>query len=327
MITNLAIADEIEKKTSDKNLDQSCKNILSNIQILARILKACVLEFKDISLEEIPAYIEYETIRNEAGNDKIKGMNTEDHTISGATIRYDVLFTVKIPGTDESIGLIINVEAQNYKPSYPLLSRAVYYCARLIARQKNQAEGFDHSDFQNLKKVYSIWIVMNSAKKKEGVFNQYTIKEECLRKTYHFPKEDYDKLSIIMLYPNNEYDKNEEADSFMNMLYILFKAEMTPEDKKYQLCENYGILMTKELAKEVEDMCNLSQGIRDEARAEGLAKGRAEGMARGRAKGLSEAVKSLMNSMNLSMDKAMDCLNIAKDIRPAVIKNIENEKK
>ncbi len=318
MITNLAIADEIEKKTSDKNLDQSCKNILSNIQILARILKACVLEFKDISLEEIPAYIEYETIRNEAGNDKIKGMNTEDHTISGATIRYDVLFTVKIPGTDESIGLIINVEAQNYKPSYPLLSRAVYYCARLIARQKNQAEGFDHSDFQNLKKVYSIWIVMNSAKKKEGVFNQYTIKEECLRKTYHFPKEDYDKLSIIMLYPNNEYDKNEETDSFMNMLYVLFKAEMTPEDKKYQLSENCGILMTKELAKEVEDMCNLSQGIRNEARAEGLAKGRAEGLTEGEMKERILNVKNLMLSLSIDVDKALDLLNISEDLRPTV---------
>ena len=181
MITNLAIADEIEKKTSDKNLDQSCKNILSNIQILARILKACVPEFKDIPLAKIPAYIEYETIRKEAGNDKIRGMNTEDNAVSGATIRYDVLFTVKIPETDESIGLIINVEAQNYNTKYPLLSRAVYYGSRLISRQKNQPEGFDHSDFKNLKKVYSIWIVMNSTQKEEGAFNRYTIKEEIGR--------------------------------------------------------------------------------------------------------------------------------------------------
>ena len=318
MITNLAIADEIEKKTSDKNLDQSCKNILSNIQILARILKACVPEFKDIPLAKIPAYIEYETIRKEAGNDKIRGMNTEDNAVSGATIRYDVLFTVKIPETDESIGLIINVEAQNYNTKYPLLSRAVYYGSRLISRQKNQPEGFDHSDFKNLKKVYSIWIVMNSTQKEEGAFNRYTIKEECLKKTYHFPKEDYDKLSIIMIYLNNEYDKSEEEDSFMELLYTLFKAEMTPEDKKYQLSENYGILMTKELAKEVEDMCNLSQGIRNEARAEGLAKGRAEGLTEGEMKERILNVKNLMLSLSIDVDKALDLLNISEDLRPTV---------
>ncbi len=105
-----------------------------------------------------------------------------------------------------------------------------------------------------------------------------------------------------MIYPNNEYDESEDADSFMKLLYILFKAEMTPEEMKYQLTENYGIIMTEELAEEVENMCNLSQGIRAEGIAKGLVKGRAEG------------VMSLMDNMNISMEKAMDYLNITKDI-------------
>ena len=65
-------------------------------------------------------------------------------------------------------------------------------------------------------------------------------------------------------------------------------------------------------------MCNLSQGIRDEARAEGLAKGKAEGRA--------EGVMSLMSNMNISMEKAMNYLNITEDIRLSIMKYIEDKK-
>ncbi|MCI9313234.1 MAG: hypothetical protein HFE68_07760 [Erysipelotrichaceae bacterium] len=54
---------------------------------------------------------------------------------------------------------MINMEAQNGLPSaYPLLSRALYYGSRLLARQENRKEGFLHSDFKNMKKVYTTWI-------------------------------------------------------------------------------------------------------------------------------------------------------------------------
>ena len=74
----------------------------------------------------------------------------------------------------------------------------------------------------------------------------------------------------------------------------------------------------RNIEMEVEDMCNLSQGIRDEARAEGLAKGKAEGRA--------EGVMSLMSNMNISMEKAMNYLNITEDIRLSIMKYIEDKK-
>ncbi len=81
-------------------------------------------------------------------------------------------------------------------------------------------------------------------------------------------------------------------------------------------------------------MCNLSQGIRNEGRMEGLiagrAEGREEGLAKGKvegkAEGLSEAVMSLMHNMDLSMEKALDALNITEDIRPTVMKFIEDKR-
>jgi hypothetical protein len=56
--------------------------------------------------------------------------------------------------------IIINVEAQKDEPSkYDILNRAVFYVSRLISSQKER--DFKNSDYDNIKKVYSIWVCMN----------------------------------------------------------------------------------------------------------------------------------------------------------------------
>ena len=156
-----------------------CKRILCNKQILSRIIKECVSEFHDIPLAEIPNYIESDPTTNmniDKATEKIYGMNPEDTSVFGAKIIFDIIVGIRLPDTPEkeNIGLVLNIEAQaSSNTPYPLLNRAIYYCSRLLASQKNRPDGFRHSDFQNLKKVYSIWIVMNSKKATEGVMNQY----------------------------------------------------------------------------------------------------------------------------------------------------------
>ncbi len=255
MGSKLEIADAIENNDLNKAYDEYCKKILSNKQILARIMKECVAEYRDIPVEEIPSYIEHDPqldVSLDDESDKIQGRNVEDQSVHGAEIKYDILFDAKLPNSDENerIGLFINIEAQNSNNTpYPILSRAVYYCSRLLAKQKNMQGGFQNSEFQNLKKVYSIWIVMNSNNAMEGVLNKYTITEECLETKYQFPKEDYDKLSVVMIYPKREYDIKDDKNGMMKMLNLLFKAKMPAEDKKYQLSKNYGIMMTRAIDK------------------------------------------------------------------------------
>lgn len=62
------------------------------------------------------------------------------------------------------IKILINIEAQkssdHSKLGYHLENRIVFYLARMISAQK-QTEFF-HSDFDNLKKVRSIWICMDN---------------------------------------------------------------------------------------------------------------------------------------------------------------------
>ena len=53
-------------------------------------------------------------------------------------------------------------------------------------------------------------------------------------------------------------------------------SEKEPEEKKRILQNDFGIRMTKKLEREVSQMCNLSQGIREKGRAEGRAQGGTE---------------------------------------------------
>lgn len=119
--------------------DTYCKKILCNKQILAHIMKECLEEYKRLLLEEIPDYIEATLRMNKMA---------DDEKIPGSLIRYDVLFTAHIPYArknhrKEKLELLIDIEAQNQDdPSYPLISRAIYYCSRLLARPKNHRRDF-----------------------------------------------------------------------------------------------------------------------------------------------------------------------------------------
>ena len=53
-------------------------------------------------------------------------------------------------------------------------------------------------------------------------------------------------------------------------------AKMDAETKKKKLQEEHNLAMTIELEKEMNDMCNLSSGIREESRLEGKLEGKLE---------------------------------------------------
>lgn len=316
---NLEIASSIDEKDPSKAYDNYCKRILSNKQVVAHIMKECISEYEDVPWEEIPTYIE-EPLSNKE-NEKIIGMNTEDERITGSQIRYDVLFQAVVPnkaGSKDKIGLLINLEAQNKdNPEYPLISRAMYYCSRLLARQKNAPEGFQKSNFQEMKKVYSIWICLNHNEEKENVINRYYFKEECIANEWHSPKEDYDLMQAVMIYPGEHYDYDDDEHGLLEFLNIVFVSNLEAEKKKKILMKDYGIEMTQTLDEEVERMCNLSQGILEK----GILKGKKEGdIAR-----LAKDVKALIIKKNMSLDEVFDLLDVDESFKPEIIEILKKD--
>lgn len=309
MDNNSTIGTVLDKHTASKAYDGYCKKILSNKQILANIMKGCVPEYSGLNLDEIVDCIEPSSHNDDFS---INGLNTDDLSIDGALIKYDVLFEAKLPGAeDDKIGLIINIEAQNnHTPGYPLVSRALYYCSRLLARQKNMENGFTHSNFGDIKKVYSIWICTNPNKKMGGIVNTYTIKEDCLGKDIKENKEAYDLLQVVILYPEQEYNYSDDEHSLLEFLNILFMANMNAKDRKMQLSENYGIMVSK-IEKEVDEMCNLSQYHVDK----GVIKARIED------------IKNIMKNLKLSRAEAIKALNVSEDLLPELNNILDEEEK
>ena len=187
------LAHTIIQTEFDADYDKTAKKLLANKQILAQIMKGCVDEYSECSVDEIAEnYIEGapevgtagvhvdDTNRPHKALDVITGSNNEDSTLTEGTVRYDVRFDAIAPGTaNDVIRLIINVEAQTaFNPGYPLTKRAIYYCSRMISAQHGPI--FRKSEYGKIRKVYSIWVCTKPSKEFQNTLTRYSIRPEPL---------------------------------------------------------------------------------------------------------------------------------------------------
>ena len=312
MAQGLHITDE------NAGYDAACKRVLSEKAILARIMKACLEEYKNCDVNDIagkyiegqPQVSEVPVLPDESGS-VISGMDTEDKSIREGSVTYDIRFRAVVPGTEEQIGLIINVEAQNdFYPGYPIITRGVYYCCRIISSQYGRE--FTGSHYERIKKVYSIWICMNPPKYRKNSITRYRLVEEQLVGEAAEPVKNYDLLSIVMLCLGGPGGGNYEG--VLRMLDVLLSNETSEVEKRKILQDDYGIQMTQTMEQEVSVMCNLSKGVEEKGMAKGIAKGMAKGIAKGMAKGMTNgilaSIKNLVKNLGMSVEQAMSVLEI-----------------
>lgn len=290
--------------------DAACKRVLSEKAILARIMKACLAEYRDCPVRDIEEkYIEGQpqvssvpVLPDEEGS-VISGLDTEDKSVHEGTVTYDIRFRAIAPDSGELIGLIVNVEAQNnFYPGYPLTKRGVYYCSRMISSQYGRE--FTGSHYEKLKKVYSIWICMNPPRRRENTITRYRLTEEHLVGEAVEPVQNYDLLSIVMLCLGGPDGEN--YNGVLRMLDVLLSNETSEAEKRKILQDDYDIQMTRTMESEVSVMCNLSKGVMEKGIAKGMEKGRAEGME----KGILTSIKNLMETMGWTLDQAMTALKV-----------------
>lgn len=135
---NTSLSNSINTIGDDASYDDACKRLLSHKEVLARILKECVSEYKSYDIETIKNCIGKDiSVSKEAVHqfERVVNENTEDGTVTEGLIKFDIKFTAITPDK-EPIQLIINVENQNdYSPGYPLVKRCIYYACRLISAE------------------------------------------------------------------------------------------------------------------------------------------------------------------------------------------------
>lgn len=89
---------------------------------------------------------------------QIKGMNSENKVRNEGVAYFDILFYVRT--SDGLSKVIINIEAQKSEPiDYDVEMRGLYYAIREVSSQLDRE--FDSQNYNDIKKVYSIWICMN----------------------------------------------------------------------------------------------------------------------------------------------------------------------
>ena len=322
------LAHTITQTDYEARYDRAAKKLLANKLVLAHILKDCVKEYQACSIMDIAQkYIEGEpevgttgvymddssspeqpdikpeTVVTRAAEvqamnaqamntqvTKVQGMGNEDISQNEGTVYYDVRFNAIAPSTEEhgNIRLIINAEAQNrFKPKYPLTKRAVYYGSRLISAQNGTV--FTKSDYQKLRKVYSIWICVNPAKRFRNTITRYSLKPETIIGNAVEAPENYDLINIVMVCLGKMEEWND--NNLIKFLGVLFQNELSAREKKDILERDFNIPMTETFESEVDDMCNLSQGVAEEAMQKGIEKGRQEGIQKGIEQGRQEGMQ------------------------------------
>ena len=308
MAEQTGIANTIDTADKEAQYDDCVKKLLAKKIILAWIMKECVPEFMQFSIQQIakdciegePEVSKVAVDQDEmdymeiVADESIEGMNTEDNSIKEGRVFYDIKFSAVVPDSQEPVQLIINIEAQkDDKTPYPLIKRAIYYVSRMISAQKNKI--FTGKHYEKIRKVYSIWIQMNVDDEKANTITKYKISEEHTVGNVSEEERNYDLLTIMMLRLGSADKANEK--SILRLLDVLLSADTRPEEKKAILEKDFDIPMSTEMSEEANVMCNLGEGIRERAEIRSKA----------------QSIIDLMDSMQINIEKAMELLKIKSD--------------
>ena len=271
---NSTLTTMLEKSDAEKMYDEQCKKILSNKMMLAWIMKDCVWEFKNIPIIEIAnKYIEGDPLIGKAkvfDGETIQGLPTEIINANHGKIFFDIRYKVMIPSHEETIELIVNLEAQNkFYPGYPLIKRGSFYSASMIVNQHGIE--FGQLNYNKLKKVYSIWVAYNVPKYLQNTITRYDTTETNIVGNVREEKKNYDLQSVVMIYLGQPKDDIE--NNTLHILNNVLSSEVTAEEKLELLENKYGIKKTLKLQKELTHMCNLSRGILDKGIGLGIEQG------------------------------------------------------
>jgi len=270
--------------------------------VLAWILKYCVKEFKKYPIcvikdciEETPEISRIYLFPRKTASEAITGMSDVDDVPKEGGIRFDIRFYAVTP-EGEHIKLIIDLEAQkNFYPGYSIAARGVFYGARMISAQYGVE--FVNSDYDSIKKVYSIWICMNAPK-----YGVNTITEYALHPRHIYGKLQgkmkYDLLSIVIIGMGSE-EESKEGSELHQVLSVLLSRLISPAEKEEHLRDKYGFDIGHDLKGVWREMCNLSDLIEE------------HGLEKGMEKGTYSVLCKLVHSGKLSKEDAADTAGIS----------------
>ncbi len=270
------LTNTIELAKQKAQYDSEAKKIISNRTVLAWIVKYTVKELKKYTVKEIEAFIEGEPevsiVPVYPGKQKpeaIIGKASDDKVPNEGEVTFDLCFFVILPGR-EKIKIILNIEIQrDFYPGYDLVTRAVFYCARMLSAQLDTE--FSTDNYDGIKKVYSIWLCLNTPKYAADTLTEYKM---CQRRLFGKFRGNarYDLLDVVMICLCRE-SYRKKVTVLHGFLGTLFSEELSPDEKLIILEREYGIEMSLEIKEGMQRMCNLSDAIEERGIQQGIQQG------------------------------------------------------
>lgn len=204
---------------SVKDVDKACKNILANMEIVSRLLKVCLAEYREETLHTIMSdYLEYESDHSLEhpenaeeklfsscngdtvlySDERVLRLNTEFLGEEEGKSQLDVKLKVRIPDSDSTKKMTVEIEGQgDYYPGYPLEARGIFYCSRMISEQKGVEMKGDH--YQDLCKVAGIWVCYDVPAYLQNTISVYRIGESNLYGHVERKKQNYDLMTVVII--------------------------------------------------------------------------------------------------------------------------------
>lgn len=286
--------------------DNKAKQLIGHKIILAHILVNTVEEFKGMNPADVVQYIEGEPhissvpidggVTNVEKQEKVIGLNTENSKINEGMIRFDIIFYVRMQ--DGLSQIIVNVEAQKAEPSsYDILNRAIFYVSRMISSQKGR--DFVKSNYNNIKRVYSIWICMNIDE--HSMSHIHLTRDDIIGS--HNWKGDINLLNIVLVGIAEDLPEKTEKYELHRLLGALLSSKLNVDEKLDIIGNEFRIPLESDIRKDVSEMCNLSQGIEER----GVEKGLAEAAIRMYKKGYS--IEQISDILAMDIERVKDIVN------------------
>ena len=285
----------VEASESVERYDEYAKMILADKSILAWILKYTAKEFEESSIDEIKQYIEdsahicsVNALNKDDDITAIAGMNTESSIPKEGKVYFDVRFFTK-ESNPKYRKMLFDIEAQNdFKPGYDLLPRGIFYCARMISMELDTE--FKTDNYNNLKKVYSIWVCTDAPEYAENTITEYSIAPRDIYGGLKMHKK-YDYMSVVLICLGEEQAKN---NKLLSLLHTIFISELSVDEKEDILENEYNIKMHRKIRKEIESMAGFGAMVMRRSLKKGMEQGWAIGMEKGIQEGMQKGMEKGM---------------------------------
>lgn len=271
--------------------DESCKRLLSNKEIIARILKFTVEEFsslevnfiRDCCIEQNQIYQKKEQLSDRGCgyiSERVIGRNGNSTIVGEGEFDFDIHFDAQILEKDTFEKFLFDFEGQNrYNPGYVLETRGIFYACRMISSQYGRE--FSGGNYDDIKKVYSVWICMNPQASDVNTVTSYSFTKTDLVGHSLDRKQSYDKITIVKIcLGGNRAQEYENYTGVIRMLDVVFSNTLTADAKAKILNEEFGVPM-KNVEEEVRNMCDISQFYYESGVSDGISQGLAQGLACG----------------------------------------------